>query len=175
MAFTLTSCKSADDKHAAEEAAKDLRDRAVGIEGIEIYYGEKTAEVLARLGEADSETDMGYGSGETVYGYENVTAYGVEGASLSVTVKTAPRYDDIVYSVMVRIPTDDPEALFDHIHEYVERLYSDREGFRSSEIWEFEGTYYCSINGNSKDGTESFEISRYPTYVDVTAFYSPFN
>ena len=175
MTLALTACQSATEKKAAEDAAKDLRDRNVGIDGIEIYYGEKTADVLERLGEADSETDMGYGSGETYYSYSKVTAFGVEDSTLGVTVKSDARYDDVVYSVMLRMYTDETDELFNRVRDHISKLYSDREKYDSSEINEFEGVYYCSITANAKDGTESCEISRYPAYIDVIAFYSPFN
>jgi|GEM_PF-2120139 len=145
----------------------------VGIDGIDIYYGESPEDFIARLGEADDVSEKDAYSGETTYTYNSISAFGTDNAALSITVKEDERYHNQVYMIFLRIITDDPEGLFDNVRDHVSKLYESRDGYTSSGISEFQGTYFCSVSTMNDEYTESLEISRDAVKLDITAFYSP--
>lgn len=144
----------------------------VGIDGVEIYYGEPVDDALARLGKPESVSEKDPYSGETAYTY-TVDAFGVKDATLQIYGKEAEHYDDQVYMVTLTMFTDDREALFDRVREHISEQYKYRKGYNTSDISKYNGLTFCSVYTESDDYTESCGIDYDSEAVELTAIYSP--
>ena len=147
-------------------------DMNVGIDGVDIYYGEPVDDMLARLGEPESVSGKDPYSGETSYKY-TVDAFGVKDAALQIYGKEAEHYDDQVYMVTLTMFSDDREALFDRVREHISEQYKYRKGYNTSDISEYNGLTFCSVYTESDDYTESCGIDYDSEAVELTAIYSP--
>ena len=147
-------------------------DMNVGIEGVDVYYGEPIEDLVARLGEPDSVSEKDERSGEKTY-YYKVNAFGISDVDLAITTKEDARYHDQVYMIYLRLFTNESEELFNRAKNRFEELYKDREGYGTSGITEFNETRFCSVYTMNDECTQSCEISLNPNFVDITAFYNP--
>ncbi len=147
-------------------------DMNVGIDGVDIYYGEPVSDMLDRLGDPDSVSAKDKYSGETSYRY-TVDAFGVKGASLLISGKEAEHYDNQVYMVTLTMYTDDREALFDRVRKHISEQYKNRKGYSTSDISEYNDLTFCSVYVEADDYTESCGINYDSVAVEITAIYSP--
>ena len=147
-------------------------DMNVGIDGVDIYYGEPIGDAISRLGEPDSVAERDEYSGEQTYSY-TVDAFGLKDVSLSITAKKDDHYDDQVYKVSLSMFADDLEDLFNRTRDHIRELYKGREGYYASDVSNYEGLYFCSVYCEAEKFTESCEISRDSEAVDLVAIYSP--
>jgi len=147
-------------------------DMNVGIDGVDVYYGEPINDVLARLGKPDSVSDKDVYSGETAYWY-TVDAFGVKDSTLMVYGKEAEHYDNQLYMVTLTMPTDDQEALFERVREHISEQYKNREGYNDSDVSVYNDLTFCSVYTESDDYTESCGINYDSEAVELTAIYSP--
>ncbi|MBQ7715650.1 MAG: hypothetical protein IJT70_07260 [Clostridia bacterium] len=109
----------------------------VGIEGVDLYYGETAFRVRCDFGKPDRIGTVNYEDVETAYYYEDLSMFQSKGELEIVFVDGRAKYVNAV--------VEKNKDTFEHIIENMSSLYENREGYEITDKELIEAYQYCSI------------------------------